>query len=78
MNVDIVLLSAILSTVGILLLAVRDLRRHSRKGHLPPGPTPLPILGNVLDIPRSRVGPAFSALTEKYGTSNVTYGAPVY
>ncbi|KAM5542455.1 hypothetical protein V8D89_003914 [Ganoderma adspersum] len=67
MVVDVILLSAFLATAVILLLAVRDFRRYNSKGHLPPGPTPFPILGNVLDVPRSNVGSAFSALTKKHG-----------
>ena len=73
MAVDIPLLSALLAAAGILLLTIRGLRQYNRKGHLPPGPTPLPLLGNMLDIPRSNVGPAFSALTKKYGRSTIAY-----
>ena len=64
---DVIFLSAVLATTAILLLVVQDLRRYNSKGHLPPGPTPLPILGNVLNTPRSNVGPAFSALAKKHG-----------
>nr|VWP01592.1 Uncharacterized protein [Ganoderma boninense] len=67
MVMDVPLLSAVLATSAILFFALRDLFRRNGKGHLPPGPVPLPILGNILDIPRSSVGLAFSALTKKYG-----------
>lgn len=67
MAVDLLLLSAILATTALLLFAVRDYRRYGGKGHLPPGPRPIPLLGNVLDIPRCDVGSAFSTLAKKYG-----------
>ena len=73
MIVDVVL-PAFLATAVIILLAIRDIRRYSRKGHLPPGPPPLPIVGNVLDIPRSSIGPTFSALTKRYGVFKATSG----
>ncbi|KAI8969795.1 cytochrome P450 [Trametes punicea] len=34
---------------------------------LPPGPKPLPILGNLLDLPKKDLGRSFNSLTEKYG-----------
>lgn len=34
---------------------------------LPPGPTPLPIIGNILDFPKSKPWEAYSRLAEKYG-----------
>ena len=72
MAVDILLLSAILATSALLLLTVWDIRRYNGKGHLPAGPRPIPLLGNVLDIPRHDVGSAFSTLARKYGASAVT------
>nr|VWP00396.1 Uncharacterized protein [Ganoderma boninense] len=38
--------------------------RHSR---LPPGPSPLPLLGNILDFPRKHLGREFAALAKTYG-----------
>lgn len=73
MAMDMIFLSALLVTVFILLLTIRDSRRYNSKGQLPPGPTPFPILGNVLDVPRSRVGFTFSALRKKYGESNLAF-----
>ncbi|KAI0642617.1 cytochrome P450 [Trametes meyenii] len=34
---------------------------------LPPGPKPLPLLGNLLDLPTKDLGRSFDALTKKFG-----------
>lgn len=50
------------------LQAFRDYRR--RKGFpYPPGPRPLPIIGNLLDIPMESSWLTYSQLAKKYGTS---------
>lgn len=50
------------------LQAFRDYRR--RRGlPYPPGPRPLPIIGNLLDIPMESSWLAYSQLAKKYGTS---------
>ncbi len=41
---------------------------------LPPGPRPLPIVGNWFDTPTKDMERAFYELNKKYGTSN----APVW
>ncbi|KAJ7600311.1 cytochrome P450 [Mycena floridula] len=38
-----------------------------RKAPLPPGPRGLPVLGNILDFPRSRLWVKFTELGKKYG-----------
>ena len=52
------------------LQAFRDYRR--RRGlPYPPGPRPLPIIGNLLDIPMESSWLTYSQLAKKYGTSYV-------
>ncbi|TFK92459.1 cytochrome P450 [Polyporus arcularius HHB13444] len=41
--------------------------RRAAKRHLPPGPPPLPIIGNVLDFPRKHLGREFRELSRQYG-----------
>ncbi|TFK92449.1 cytochrome P450 [Polyporus arcularius HHB13444] len=38
-----------------------------RKARLPPGPKPIPIIGNVLDMPRKHFGREFAELSKKHG-----------
>ncbi|RPD54776.1 cytochrome P450 [Lentinus tigrinus ALCF2SS1-7] len=44
-------------------------RHHARvrRSRLPPGPPPLPILGNILDVPRENSARAYQPLFDKYG-----------
>lgn len=42
--------------------------RRSLKGlRLPPGPKPLPIIGNALDVPTTDMGAKFREMTQKHG-----------
>ena len=43
-------------------------RRASR---LPPGPAPLPLIGNALDFPRRHLGLEFLEMTKRYGTYSI-------
>ncbi|XP_030343699.1 cytochrome P450 2H2-like [Strigops habroptila] len=49
------------------LLSVAAWRRNYGKGKMPPGPTPLPILGNVLQVKPKNLAKALQKLSEEYG-----------
>ncbi|XP_028715729.1 cytochrome P450 2B1-like [Peromyscus leucopus] len=51
--------------VGFVLLLVRG--HPKARGHLPPGPHPLPLLGNLLQMDRGGLLNSFMKLREKYG-----------
>jgi len=57
--------------VLFLLVVVRAVRDYRRRGGLPypPGPRPLPIIGNLLDIPKQSSWLAYSKLSETHGTA---------
>ncbi|TBU41985.1 cytochrome P450 98A3 [Dichomitus squalens] len=55
------------ATVGIILLATTVRWRCKRIAHLPPGPTPFPIIGNILNVPREHLGREFADLTKTFG-----------
>ncbi|XP_072464294.1 cytochrome P450 2B4-like isoform X2 [Notamacropus eugenii] len=52
--------------LGLLLLLARG-PAASRRGRLPPGPRPLPLLGNILQMNRHGLLKSFLALRDKYG-----------
>ena len=65
---------SLMSTVDILVLvtslaaflAIRDY--HRRRGlPYPPGPRPLPLIGNLLDIPKEFSWLSYTQLSKKHG-----------
>ncbi|KAI9448690.1 cytochrome P450 [Lactarius psammicola] len=49
-----------------LFIVFRDHRR--RRGlPYPPGPSPLPVIGNILDVPKRSAWVAYRAMSKKYG-----------
>src|SRR6266851_10050096 len=53
-------------------IAHRTFRDYQKRGGLPypPGPRPLPVIGNLLDIPRESSWLAYTQLAKKYGMSS--------
>nr|AIM58852.1 cytochrome P450 2C8 [Callithrix jacchus] len=47
--------------------------QSSGRGKLPPGPTPLPIIGNILQISVKDIGKSFSNLSKVYGPLFTVY-----
>ncbi|EPY77315.1 hypothetical protein CB1_001276010 [Camelus ferus] len=72
MDLSVLLLLALL--VGFLLLLARG--RPKAHGHLPPGPRPLPLLGNILQVDKKGLLKSFLKLQEKYGDVFTVYLGP--
>ena len=59
-----------LVVIFLTALYVRTLVSWSRRTRglpLPPGPKPLPFVGNMFDIPTSKMCEGYRNLTDKYG-----------
>lgn len=58
--------------LAILLLAaltkvIQNLFKHPRRQPYPPGPKPLPVIGNLFDVPTDPQWLGYSSLSQKYG-----------
>jgi len=55
----------------LFLASIWAIHDYRRRGGLPypPGPRPLPIVGNILDIPKDFSWLAYTQFSKKYGTS---------
>ncbi|KAM4696324.1 cytochrome P450 2A4-like [Rhinophrynus dorsalis] len=70
-----------LTTSGTLLLALLIIfmlifttrNRKNRSYNLPPGPTPLPLIGNLLHIKKGETVKSFMQLAQKYGSVYTIY-----
>ncbi|XP_053520028.1 cytochrome P450 2C18-like [Artibeus jamaicensis] len=55
------------------LLLLSLWKQSSGKGKLPPGPTPLPIIGNMLQLDAKNMSKSFSNLSKVYGPVFTVY-----
>jgi len=51
----------------VILLYLLSWARRSRRLPLPPGPKGLPLIGNILDIPRTYIWLKYAQLAKIYG-----------
>ncbi|XP_061453640.1 cytochrome P450 2G1-like isoform X3 [Rhineura floridana] len=58
------------------LLLISAWKRMHKEGKLPPGPTPLPFIGNLLQMKTSEPFKSFLALRDKYGPVFTIYLGP--
>ncbi|XP_036590327.1 cytochrome P450 2C23-like [Trichosurus vulpecula] len=63
--------TALLACVVFLILSLWN--QGFKRGKLPPGPTPLPFIGNILQLDFKNITTSFSQLAEKYGPIYTLY-----
>ncbi|KAG8549040.1 hypothetical protein GDO81_023008 [Engystomops pustulosus] len=63
--------TAILALICIFVFMTRN--TTSRRCHLPPGPTPLPLIGSLLHIQRGALVPSLFKLWDQYGSVYTLY-----
>ena len=66
--------SSITILLLIIALSIQITRfiKKEKKLPFPPGPKPLPILGNLFDVPKDPQWIGFAALLKQYGESQIT------
>ncbi|XP_069602747.1 cytochrome P450 2B4-like [Ranitomeya imitator] len=63
----------LLTAVGFCLIVFISFMHFWKKENLPPGPTPLPILGNLLQLSKGEIVKSLLNLSEKYGDVFTVY-----
>ena len=56
------------SIIFLVFSITQYIRRSKKQLPLPPGPRPLPIVGNLFDIPKVFSSPKYRDLSDKYGS----------
>uniref|UniRef100_A0A8D0BC64 Cytochrome P450 n=1 Tax=Salvator merianae TaxID=96440 RepID=A0A8D0BC64_SALMN len=69
-------LTVFLSLCVACLLITSAWKRMHKEGRLPPGPTPLPFIGNLLQVKTKEPIKSFLALRDKYGPIFTVYLGP--
>uniref|UniRef100_A0A5F8H246 unspecific monooxygenase n=1 Tax=Monodelphis domestica TaxID=13616 RepID=A0A5F8H246_MONDO len=67
------LTTTVLLTCVLFLIFLSLWNHGTKKGKLPPGPTPLPIFGNLLQFDFKNMASTFSELAKKYGSIYTLY-----
>uniref|UniRef100_G3VD25 unspecific monooxygenase n=1 Tax=Sarcophilus harrisii TaxID=9305 RepID=G3VD25_SARHA len=67
------LTTSVLLACVLLLIFLSLWNQRLKSGKLPPGPTPLPLLGNILQLDFKNMIASFSQLAEKYGPIYTLY-----
>jgi hypothetical protein len=62
-TIDKVIAAVIAGSVVIYFVG----RKISKRKHLPPGPRPLPLIGNAYQVPRTHPWLTYSAWAKQYG-----------
>lgn len=50
-----------------LMVLIWYLQKERKAKSMPPGPPPLPVIGNLFDVPRKAEAQVYSHLADKYG-----------
>uniref|UniRef100_A0A5S8I0Z2 unspecific monooxygenase n=1 Tax=Oryctolagus cuniculus TaxID=9986 RepID=A0A5S8I0Z2_RABIT len=61
----------VLELCCLLLLSLW--KQNSGRGKLPPGPTPFPIIGNILQIDAKNISKSLTKFSERYGPVFTVY-----
>ena len=59
-------------------LLFHEVQTRRKRAHNPPGPPPLPFIGNALDVPAGHPGRAYHEMSKKYGALNLRGPCPCF
>lgn len=60
-------LSILIALWGVVTIYIVRSRKLRTRSPLPPGPRPLPFIGNLLDLPLKNEAATYNAWASKYG-----------